>query len=96
MQIDGLFSNRTIALLDVINASGLGLWEVIDNRVYLDHKTSETIGLEGDNDIAMENIMTLVHEEDRQEFLGALNKILQHAGEDGMVECRLYNEKTKN
>ena len=96
MESEGLFSNRILALLDVINANGLGLWELKENVLHLDQKTSETFGLDGENDLEMDEVLKLVHEEDRQEVQAALNKVLQHAGKDGMAECRVFNQKAQN
>ena len=96
MQSDELFSNRILALLDVINANGLGLWEVSDKTITLDPKTSEIMGLEGDNQLKLKDIFKLVHEEDRKELENALEAIMQTPEKNGVVECRIYNKKSKS
>ncbi|MCL1815134.1 MAG: GGDEF domain-containing protein [Treponema sp.] len=96
MQSDELFSNRILALLDVINANGLGLWEMSDKTVTLDHKTSELVGLEENNQFELQDLLNLVHEEDRMEFKNTLEGITENPGKNGMVECRVLNKKEKN
>ena len=96
MQSEELFSNRILALLDVINANGLGLWEVSDQMVNLDTKTSEVIGLEGDNQFSLEELLGLVHEDDRQELQDTLEHITETPGKGGLSECRIFNKKDNN
>ena len=96
MQSEELFSNRILALLDVINANGLGLWEVSNKTVNLDPKTSEIIGLKGDNDIELDEVFTYIHEEDRQELEDALESISRTPNKNGVLECRILNKNTNN
>ncbi|MCL1812598.1 MAG: sensor domain-containing diguanylate cyclase [Treponema sp.] len=94
LQSEGLFSNRILALLDVINANGLGLWEISGGIMTLDQKTSEIIGLEGDNLVKLDDIIDLVHEEDRQEFKGVLDTITDVPNKNAVAECRICSKKT--
>ncbi|MDR0448243.1 MAG: sensor domain-containing diguanylate cyclase [Treponema sp.] len=96
MQSEMPFSNRTLALLDVINANGLGLWEIADNIINLDDKTSEIIGMEGNNQLKLDDLVNFIHEEDRQELLDTIEKITSNCGESGMAECRIFNQNDKN
>jgi diguanylate cyclase (GGDEF)-like protein len=96
LQSEELFSNRILALLDVINANGLGLWELADKTVTMDSIVSEIIGLEGENKLSLKEIMELVYEDDRKEVQDILNYISATPGENGLAECRIYNKKGKN
>ena len=96
MQSDELFSNKILALLDVIHANGLGLWELSDGVASLDQKVSETIGMEGKNQLSLEELLELVHEEDRQEFQSALENVTNNPGKSGMAECRFFNKKEQS
>ena len=96
MQSEELFSNRILALLDVINANGLGLWEVSGKTINLDTKTSEVIGLKGDNQFQLEEVFDMVHEDDRQDLQTALDHITQAPGKSGLSECRIFNKKENN
>ena len=95
MASEKLFSNRILALLDIINANGLGLFEVSNGIVSLDTKTSEVIGLEGENTFSLADMFNFVHQDDREELQAALDKITQTSGKNGLAECRLYNKKEK-
>jgi diguanylate cyclase (GGDEF)-like protein len=100
MQSGDLFSNTILALLDVINDYGLGLWELSDNKIHLDQKTSEIIGLDeaavpdSEKVLDFKDFMNLVFEADRQDILDNLQDILETPGKSGHVECRVLNKKT--
>ncbi|MDR2471324.1 MAG: sensor domain-containing diguanylate cyclase [Treponema sp.] len=89
-----LFSNRVIALLDVINDNGLGLWEMTD-IVSLDDKAGKLMGLKEARKISLDEFMGLIHEEDRREVEAALAKLKKTPGASGTVECRVFNKKNK-
>ena len=91
-----IFSNRILALLDVINANGLGLWEISNDTVILDQKTSEIFGLEGENQFEVKELFKFVHDEDRQEFEENLQKIVSNSDKTGIIECRILNKKTSS
>jgi diguanylate cyclase (GGDEF)-like protein len=84
-----LFSNHILALLDVINAYGLGLWEMEDNVINLDPKTGELIGLEGSGTLTLDDFLRLVDEGDKQDLLDALDRVQKNPGQDDCVECRV-------
>ena len=96
MESRELFSNHILALLDVINANGLGLWELTDNKVKLDQKISEIIGLEGSLQLNLDDLLKLIYEEDRQEIHDSLKLIKKDPGQRVMAECRILNQKEKN
>ena len=96
LQSEELFSNRILALLDVINANGLGLWESANETITLDSKTSEIMGLEGDNQVTLKDIFEVVHLEDRQELKNTIDIITGSPNKNGVAECRILNKKAKN
>ena len=96
MLSEEFFSNRILALLDVINANGLGLWEISNNVITMDPKTSEMIGLKDENQFGMGEIFAFVHEEDRQELEENFHKLLNTPDKSGISECRILNKKTNN
>jgi diguanylate cyclase (GGDEF)-like protein len=96
MQLEELFSNRLMALMDVINASGLGLWELTDDKIDMDKKTAETIGHADAEILPFSKITELIHEEDRKEVETAIAILQEIPGRSGKVECRIFNQKEKN
>jgi len=92
---EGLFSNRTLAILDVINANDLGLWEISGNMVNLDPKTSEIIGLEGENQLEFDEVLEITHQDDRHLLRSALTEIIKTPGKDRLLECRFLHKKEK-
>ena len=96
MLSEELFSNRILALLDVINANGLGLWEVSDEIITLDPKTSEIVGLDGESRIKMKDIFEMIHEEDQQELKDVIGLITDTPNKNGVAECRVLNQKTND
>lgn len=89
-----IFSNRMLALLDVINANGLGLWEISDKTINLDSKTSEIFGLEKENLLGIEELFNYIHEEDRHEIRETLETITNIPNKNIIAECRILNKKT--
>lgn len=96
MQLDELFSDRLMALLDVLNANGLGLWELTDNEIDIDKKTAETIGQPDAKIIPLKKIMELIHKDDRQDLETAIKEMRETPGRSGTVECRIFNQKEGN
>jgi len=92
LQSDELFSNRILALMDVIYANGLGLWELADNKIKLDQKSSESIGLSGENKFKLEDWIKLIQDDDQQELRDLIKDIKNNPGKNGMAECRIINQ----
>jgi diguanylate cyclase (GGDEF)-like protein len=94
MPFSGLFSNHILALLDVINDYGLGLWELSDEKIKLDQKTGEILELGKKKTLALRDFLEMVYETDRQEIVDIMNILFDNPGRSGNVECRLHNKKT--
>jgi diguanylate cyclase (GGDEF)-like protein len=89
-----LFSNHVLALLDVINDYGLGLWEFSDNKIKLDQKTGEILGLGKRKYLDLKDFLEMIYETDRQEILDKMNSLFENPGQSSNGECRVYNKKT--
>jgi len=96
LQSEELFSNKILALLDVINANGLGLWELTNDTVDLDKKTAEIIGHADAVILPAKKFLEQIHADDQQEFASILNEILETPGRSGTVECRIFNRQDGN
>jgi len=92
---DELFSNRIIALLDVIHANGLGLWELTGKTMELDRTTAEMAGFSNAETLPFNKFLEQIHEEDRNELEAAVNEMQKTPGRSGNVECRIINRKDK-
>jgi len=93
---DELFSNRIIALLDVINANGLGLWELTDEAMELDKTTAEMAGHTNAEHLPFRKFLEQIHEEDRHEIKAAVEEMQKVPGRNSNVECRIMNRKDGN
>jgi len=91
-----LFSNRILALLDVVHANGLGLWELTDDTLDLDKKTAEIIGHADAEIIPLRKFLERIHKDDQQEFCSMLEEITEIPGRSGNAECRIYNRHDGN
>jgi len=93
---EDLFSNKILALLDVINANGLGLWELTNDTVDMDKKSAEIIGYADAKILPSKKFLEQVHKDDQPEFASILTKILETPGSSGTVECRILNRQDGN
>jgi diguanylate cyclase (GGDEF)-like protein len=93
VQAGELFSNRVLALLDVIHSCGLGLWELKDDVITLDEKAADIAGLEEASSLAWQDFLELVNEADRHEVRKSLGMLLASPGSNAMVDCRLFSKK---
>jgi diguanylate cyclase (GGDEF)-like protein len=91
-----LFSNRILALLDVINANGLGLWELADDAMELDKTTAEMAGHTNAETLPFRKFLEQIHEEDRQEVKAAVEEMQKVPGRSSRVECRIMNRNDRN
>jgi diguanylate cyclase (GGDEF)-like protein len=93
---DELFSNRIIALLDVINANGLGLWELTNETMELDKITAKMAGHTDAETLPFRKFLEQIHEEDRQEIKMAVEEMQKVPGRSSNAECRILNRKDGN
>ncbi|MDR2768732.1 MAG: diguanylate cyclase [Treponema sp.] len=82
------FPNRRQALMDVISAYGLGLWDFSNGILHLDQKSGEIIGI-GEKEIKRETFLHLVHENERQSVSDSLEQLLAETGSFCSCDYRL-------
>jgi diguanylate cyclase (GGDEF)-like protein len=93
LQSGELFSNRILALLDVVNSCGLGLWELAGDTLTLDEKAADNMGLDKPAALKWQDFFELVNEADKQETLKNLNTLKSSPGSSAAVDCRLFSKR---
>ncbi|MDR2181816.1 MAG: sensor domain-containing diguanylate cyclase [Treponema sp.] len=82
------FPNRRQALLDVISAYGLGLWDLSGGVLHLDQKAGEIIGV-GEKEIKQETFLHLIHESERPCVAASLERLLAETGSCASCDYRI-------
>jgi diguanylate cyclase (GGDEF)-like protein len=77
-----------MALMDVIGAYGLGLWDLSGGILHLDQKAGEIIGI-GEKSVKLDTFLYLVHESDRDVIKQVFNLVNEKPGSHQIADYRI-------
>jgi diguanylate cyclase (GGDEF)-like protein len=87
------FLQHIHAFLDLIPASGLGLWALSGGSLRVDQKTAAVIGLEN-NVLEFKDFLELVDRKDRRKITTGVENLLAHPDKEGCAGFRIYSRKS--